>query len=59
MGVKVETKLVQIIMYRILNVKLMFLLLFLDITECGTTLTQATMPRFLVRWSCEFLDVQP
>ena len=57
MGVKVETKLVQIIMYRILNVKLMFLLLFLDITECETTLTQATMPRFLVRWSCEFLDV--
>ena len=41
MDVKVETKLV----------------LFLDIAECGTTLKQATMSLFLVRWSCEFLEL--
>ena len=43
MGAKVEIKLVQISLYRILNMKLMVLLLFLDIAACGTTLKQATM----------------
>lgn len=50
---KVETKLLQITLYRILNVKLMIRLLFLDITECGTIIKRSynvTVPCEMVVW---------